>query len=95
MNNQEAIEVLKDWDGYFIGHSSDDVCEALDMAIKALEPSGDLISRQAVEEFVKYIQSIKDKHNDEGSPINYGTICDLVIRGWELLDNIKESNTER
>ena len=26
---EEAIEVLKDWDGYFIGHSSDDVNEAL------------------------------------------------------------------
>ena len=37
MTREEAIEVLKDWDGCFIGHSSDDVNEALDMAIKALE----------------------------------------------------------
>ena len=37
MTREEAIEIFKDWDGYFIGHSSDDVYEALDMAIKALE----------------------------------------------------------
>ena len=56
--------------------------------LKALEQEscGDVISRQLVVEFVEYIQSIKDKHNDEGSPINYGTICDLVIRGWKLVE---------
>ena len=50
MTREEAIEVLKDWDGYFIGHSSDDVNEALDMAIQALQAQadGDLISRQAL-----------------------------------------------
>ena len=37
MSREEAIDILKDWDGYFIGHSSDDVYDALDMAIKALE----------------------------------------------------------
>lgn len=45
------------------------------------------ISREAVKEFVEYIQTIKDKHNVEGSPINYGTICDLVIRGWKLVES--------
>ena len=37
MTRKEAIQVLKDWDGYFIGHGSDDVNEALNMAIKELE----------------------------------------------------------
>ena len=37
MTVDEAIQVLKDWDGYFIGHGSDDVNKALNMAIKALE----------------------------------------------------------
>ena len=37
MTREEVIQVLKGWDGYFIGHSSDDVNEALDMAIQALE----------------------------------------------------------
>lgn len=37
MTNEEAIEVLKHWDGYFVGHSSDDVNKALMMAIQALE----------------------------------------------------------
>lgn len=36
MTREEAIEVLKDWDGYFIGHSSDDVNEALEIAIEAI-----------------------------------------------------------
>ena len=37
MTREEAIQVLRDWDGYFIGHSSDDVNGALNMAIQALE----------------------------------------------------------
>ena len=37
MTREEAIDVLKNWDGYFIGHSSDEVTEALDRAIKALK----------------------------------------------------------
>ena len=54
MTRKEAIQVLRDWDGYFIGHSSDDVNGALNMAIKALEqePCDDAISRQAVLDLV-------------------------------------------
>ena len=37
MNEEQAIKVLSDYDGYFIGHSSDEVNEALDMAISALK----------------------------------------------------------
>lgn len=37
MTNEEAKQVLRDWDGYFVGHGSDAVNEALEMAIKALE----------------------------------------------------------
>lgn len=56
--------------------------------IKASEqqPSEDCISRAEVQKFVSYIQSIKDSHNEEDTPINYGTICDLVIRGWKLVE---------
>ena len=45
----------------------------------------DVISREAVKEFVERIQTIKDSHNENGTPINYGTICDLVIQGWKLM----------
>lgn len=58
LSREDAIEVLKDWDGYFIGHSSDEVNKALDLAIKALEhpeknvvavvPCGDAVSRAEV-----------------------------------------------
>ena len=37
MTIEEATEILKEWDGYFVGYSSDDVTKALDIAIKALE----------------------------------------------------------
>lgn len=40
MTDKEAIQILRDWDGYFIGHSSDDVNEALRIAIEAIEQRG-------------------------------------------------------
>ena len=49
------------------------------------EPNGDLISKTEVRKFVEYIQSIKDNHNENQTPINYGTICEIVIEGWNLL----------
>lgn len=50
MTREEAIKLLRNWDGVYIGYSSDEVEEALDMAIKALsqEPCEDVVSRQAV-----------------------------------------------
>ena len=48
--------------------------------------SSDCVSRAEVQKFVSYIQSIKDSHNEQDIPINYGTICDLVIRGWKLME---------
>lgn len=72
-------------------HNFDDAREmqsAQDKIITALEqqPSEDCISRAEVQKFVSYIQSIKDSHNEQDTPINYGTICDLVIRGWKLME---------
>lgn len=49
--------------------------------------SDDCIDRQEVKKFVEYIQAIKDNHNEKGSPINYGTICDIVINAHRLLDS--------
>ncbi len=62
--------------------------EAVTRAIKAIEnePCDDCISREKVKEFVNFVQSIKDNHNKQGEPINYGTICDIVIRAHRLLD---------
>lgn len=72
INRDDAIEVLKDWDGYFIGHSSDDVVKALNLAIKALEhpeknvvavvPCGDAISR---EEVLKLMKDNWHSHNGD------------------------------
>lgn len=54
MTREETIQLLRNWDGYFIGHGSDDVNEALDIAIKALEQKSceDAISREAAIEAV-------------------------------------------
>ena len=47
--------------------------------------------KQKVLEFVKHIQKIKDEHIEEGKPINYGTICGLVIEGWNLVKELGQS----
>lgn len=52
MTREEAIQVLRDWDGYFMGHSSDDVNKALNLAIKALEQDSILDKIKA--EIIKY-----------------------------------------
>ena len=59
MTREEAIDILKDWDGYFIGHSSDDVNEALNMAIKALEQEPTI--KALGEELRKARQGIADE----------------------------------
>ena len=37
MTREKAIELLRSWDGVYIGYSSDEVEEAHNMAISALE----------------------------------------------------------
>lgn len=58
MTKEEAIKVLTDYDGYFIGHSSDEVNEALDMAISALKD-------------IEKIQIIVDAYFTRGSKSGY------------------------
>ena len=74
MTNEEAIEILRDWDGYFIGHSSDDVNEALDRAIEALnrESCEDCVNREAVKEQFEEVV-----HNN-------GSATEFLIRLWKL-----------
>lgn len=43
------------------------------------------IPRERLKEFVLNIQEIKDAHNENGEPINYGTICGILIDGYERL----------
>lgn len=84
MTKEELIKHLKICAEYCIVPSA----EAFNMIIKLLEqqPSDNCVSRADVKQFVSYIQSIKDSHNEKDTPINYGTICDLVIRGWKLME---------
>lgn len=87
MTREEAIQVLRDWDGCFIGHRSDDVNEALNMAIKALEQEPttknnlgvDSISRddvcRYVAEFVNHEFSTKEEEE----------LIDNIITGIERM----------
>lgn len=91
----KALEIVEEFEkaqiitgGRLNGRTYAYKCGLKDGKRKALEqqPSDDCVSRAEVKQFVEYIQSIKDSHNAEGTPINYGTICDLVIRGWKLME---------
>ena len=50
----------------------------------------EVIPKEEVKAFVSRIQKIKDDHNEKGAPINYGTICGILIDGYKLL----KENTE-
>jgi hypothetical protein len=50
------------------------------------------IPREEVKQFILNIQKIKDDHNDEKikAPINYGTICGILIEGYRLLEKYEK-----
>lgn len=86
---REAIQVLRDWDGYFIGHSSDDVNEALNIAIKALEqePCEDAIDRQAVLDLMRGLTRWCVRSED-GKFNNVGLLYDDVMFGIDRLPSV-------
>ena len=45
------------------------------------------INRDTFKEYVEFIQDIKARHLDdrEACPINYGTLCDILIKGYKML----------
>ena len=90
MTNEEAKQVLRDWDGYFVGHGSDAVNEALEMAIKALEEEpqrakGHLISNQQDGEvkpfWERYRCSICGEYAQDN--FNYCSRCGAELEGEE------------
>ena len=50
MTNEEASNILDDFDVNFAGHTAEEIAEAFDVAFKALsqEPCDDAVSREAV-----------------------------------------------
>jgi TPR repeat protein len=44
--------------------------------------------------YVSNIQAIKDAHNTEQLPINYGTICTITANGWKLIEELKSLQQE-
>jgi hypothetical protein len=52
-------------------------------------PTVEAIPKEEVRQFIENIQKIKDNHNEYGEPINYGTICGILIEGHRLLDKYK------
>ena len=47
------------------------------------------INKDTFKEYVEFIQDIKARHlNDrEACPINYGTLCDILTKGYKMLGN--------
>lgn len=77
MDRKEAIEILKAYDGYFIGHSSDDVNEALELAINSLKVDEqyqleyeDCISREATKQAIRDFFPNLDDRCEINSVIN-------------------------
>lgn len=88
MTKEEIIKIAK---GLITDFKCDsdvmvDFCNSI-ITLLEQQPCEDCIDRQEVKKFVEYIQTIKDNHNEKGSPINYGTICDIVIKAHKLLDS--------
>ena len=48
----------------------------------------------AVRGYVSNIQAIKDAHNTEQLPINYGIICTITANGWKLIEELKALKQE-
>lgn len=57
-------------------------------------PTVEAIPKEEVRQFIENIQKIKDNHNEYGEPINYGTICGILIEGYRLLDKYMEDKDE-
>lgn len=104
MSREEAIQVLRDWDGCFIGHRSDDVNEALNTAIKALEQEPttknnlgvDCVSRQAAidvlaigEEFLRRVLDEVDVIGHEREKYEWGLgLVESYISDMEELPSV-------
>lgn len=56
----------------------------------AYAPTVEAIPKEEVRQFIENIQKIKDNHNEYGEPINYGTICGILIEGYRLLDKYRK-----
>lgn len=59
---------------------------AISQSQVASAPTVEVIPREEVRQFILNIQKIKDNHNEYGEPINYGTICGILIEGYRLLN---------
>jgi hypothetical protein len=44
--------------------------------------------------YVSNIQAIKEAHNTDKLPINYGTICTITANGWKLIEELKALEQE-
>lgn len=57
-------------------------------------PTVEAIPKEEVRQFIENIQKIKDNHNEYGEPINYGTICGILIEGYRLLDKYRRGEED-
>lgn len=70
--------------------NKEDLQELVDEKVKEIELDIQAIRNKAIDDCLYMVQSIKDKHNEDKSyPINYGTICGLIIGLQDLKDGDK------
>ena len=62
--------------------------EALKEAIELInqEPSEDCVDRKEVMKFAEFVQSVKDEYCDNKEVLNFGTLCDIVIKAWRIVN---------
>lgn len=99
MTREEAIQVLKDWDGYFIGHSSDDVNEALNMAIKKLDHVKGRHWIPVSERLPEYMVPVLTWDGDvfcveKRIPYIRDDDGEIIESDWWVSDDYDESNSE-
>ena len=58
-------------------------------------PTVEAIPKEEVRQFIQSIQKIKDNHNEYGEPINYGTICGILIEGYRLLNKYRTESEDK
>lgn len=87
---KKLVDVERILEPYKILRNTDTLCVAtIRQNILECTPV-EAIPKEEVRQFIENIQKIKDNHNEHGEPINYGTICGILIEGYRLLDKYRE-----
>ena len=83
----KMLERLQEWN---TDDKQDSFLYSFALARIIEQPTVEAIPKEEERQFIESIQKIKDNHNEHGEPINYGTICGILIEGYRLLGKYME-----